>query len=114
MVESDAGAGKRMLDDSGDLIGIPIDRDRDRTLIPHSSEGGGDVLGDDMSIVALRNMAIFNVPPHRGPRRSIFPLHPFTASHRFVVRISKIRPEEEEKEISGGAVRGQGVASRWG
>ena len=71
VIESDAGAGERLLHESRDPISIAVGRDRDWTTLVQFGQRGTDVPSDGMRIAALGDLAVLDVPPHRRLRRHV-------------------------------------------
>lgn len=74
MIESDAGAGERLLHRSRDAICISIGRDGDWTTVVQLGQRGTDVLSDGVWIAALGDLAVLDVPPHRRLYRHVLRL----------------------------------------
>lgn len=73
MVEGDAGAGEGVLDGAGDAVGVSVGGDGDGAGVSGGGEGGAHVLGDEMGVAVAGDMAVLDVPPHRGLHRRILP-----------------------------------------
>jgi hypothetical protein len=72
VVEGDAGAGEGVLDGVGDAVGVSVGGDGDGAGVAGGGEGGTHVLGDEVGIAAAGDLAVLDVPPHRGLHRCVF------------------------------------------
>lgn len=80
MVEGDSGAGEGVLDGGGDLVGVAVGGDGDRTHVVHVRQRRAYVLRDQVRIAPLRHLAVLDIPPHRRLRLSVLPLPRYPAS----------------------------------
>lgn len=74
VIESDAGAGERLLHRRRDAIRVAVGRDRDWTTVVQFGKRGTDIPSDGMWIAALRDLTVLDVPPHRRLRRHVLRL----------------------------------------
>lgn len=121
VVESDAGAGERLLDSGGDARGVAVGGDGHGPTVVELGEGGADVLGDGVGIAALGHLAVLDVPPHRRLRphvlrlRQATPAVAATAAHAFSPRSSPGdrdgRNRSHMRETHANGATGSGPAS---
>lgn len=90
MVEGDAGAGEGVLDVVGDAVGVPIGGDGDGAGVAGGGEGGAHVLRDEVGVAVAGDLAVLDVPPHRGLHRCVLPHSPRRRQPRFRRRSGRV------------------------
>lgn len=90
VVEGDAGAGEGVLYVVGDAVGVPVGGDGDGAGVAGGGEGGAHVLRDEVGVAVAGDMAVLDVPPHRGLHRRVLPHSPRRRQPRFRRRSGRV------------------------
>jgi len=90
VVEGDAGAGEGVLDVVGDAVGVPVGGDGDGAGVAGGGEGGAHVLRDEVGVAVAGDLAVLDVPPHRGLHRRVLPHSPRRRQPRFRRRSGRV------------------------
>jgi hypothetical protein len=90
VVERDAGARESVLDVVGNAVGVPVGGEGDGAGVAGGGEGGSHVLGDEVGLARAGDMAVLDVPPHRGLHRRVLPHGPRRRQPRFRRRNGRV------------------------
>lgn len=104
VVEGDAGAREGVLDGVGDAVGVPVGGDGDGAGVAGGGEGGAHVLSDEVGVAVAGDLAVLDVPPHRGLHRRVLPHSPRRRQPRFRRRSGRVGGILLVRDGGGGGV----------